>query len=228
MNAEGNCGNLEDILKLPSLTRYSPKFHGCGGYPGAPPFQLSDSNQGNLSRVAHFLMLIGCCLLLLGTALDVISHYAYDFILGNVYFAHSLFTDIGGTMALVGVIMAAVRRYGQRPERLDNRREDLWAMVAIGSIILTGFIVEGLRIAATEMVPNPGWAGWSPGGWLVAKAFAGISQDSLLVLHRVWWWIHSVLTFGFLVYIAARFNRLWHIVISPLNVFWRKLGPREL
>ena len=25
---------------------------------------------------------------------------------------------------------------------------------------------------------------------------------------------------------CSQFQRLWHIIISPLNVFWRNLGPR--
>ena len=103
-------------------------------------------------------MLIGCCLLLLGTALDVISHYIYDFILGDFYFVHSLFVDIGGIMALIGVIMVFIRRYGQRPERLDNKTEDLMALLAIILIIVTGFIVEGLRVAANEIVDHPAWS----------------------------------------------------------------------
>jgi Fe-S oxidoreductase/nitrate reductase gamma subunit len=176
--------------------------------------------------LAHFLIAIGCALLLLGTAMDVISHYVYDFILGNFYFAHSLFSDIGGLMALIGVIMAFIRRYGQRPERLDNKTGDLMALLAIVLIIVTGFIVEGLRVAANEIVENPSWSPWSPGGYLLAVAFSNFSRDSLLIAHRTMWWIHSFITFGFLLYIALYFNRLWHIILSPLNVFWRNLGSR--
>ncbi len=121
--------------------------------------------------VMHFLIAIGCIFLLIGTAMDVISHYVYDFILGNFYFGHLLFTDIGGIMALIGVIMAFIRRYGQRPERLDNRREDLMALLAIIIIIVTGFILQGFRIAANELPFHPGWSRWSPGGWLLGYGF---------------------------------------------------------
>jgi Fe-S oxidoreductase/nitrate reductase gamma subunit len=179
-----------------------------------------------LPGFAHFLIAIGCILLLIGTAMDVVSHYVYDFIKDGVYFAHSLFSDIGGLMALIGVILVFIRRYIQKPERLDNRAEDLMALLAIILIIFTGFIVEGFRIAATEMPNHPDWSRWSIGGFLVAKALINIDNNSLLVLHRVWWWLHSILTFAALLYIALNFNRLWHIIISPLNVFWRNLGPR--
>ena len=176
--------------------------------------------------IAHFLIAIGCCLLLLGTALDVFSHYTVEFLKGNMYFAHSMFTDIGGLMALVGVIIAAVRRYGQKPDRLDNKTGDLMALLAIVIIIVSGFVVEGLRVAADEIVENPAWSRWSPGGYLLAGWFRSFDHGALLVAHRTLWWIHSLVTFGFLVYIALYFNRLWHIVLSPLNVFWRNTGPR--
>jgi Fe-S oxidoreductase/nitrate reductase gamma subunit len=203
------------------------KFLGVADNLGHRPFKLKDLLPKELyPGLAHFLIAIGCCLLLLGTAMDVISHYVYDFIIGDFYFAHSLFTDIGGIMALVGVIMVTVRRYIQKPERLDNKRDDLMALLAIGLIIITGFVVQGLRIAADELLIHPAWSDWSPGGWLLAKAFVNIDHGTLLVLHRTLWWVHSVLVFGFLIYIALYFNRLWHIVISPLNVLWRDLGPR--
>jgi Fe-S oxidoreductase/nitrate reductase gamma subunit len=203
------------------------KFFGVADNLGHRPLKLRDLLPREIyPGLSHFLIAIGCSLLLLGTALDVISHYIYDFIRGDFYFAHSMFTDIGGIMALVGVIMAAIRRYGQRPDRLDNKTGDLMALLAISLIIITGFIVEGLRVAANEIVEHPTWSQWSPGGYLLANAFSGIDHNTLLVLHRTMWWTHSLITFGALFYIALYFNRLWHIIISPLNVFFRNLGPR--
>ena len=172
------------------------------------------------------MLAIGCILLLIGTALDVISHYVYDFILGDFYFVHSMFTDIGGVMALVGVIILFTRRYVQKPERLDNKREDLMALLAVVLIIISGFVVEGFRVAAFELPDHRAWSHFSPGGFILANAFSGMSHDSLVIWHRVMWWLHSILTFGFLVYIALYFNRLWHIILSPLNVFYRNLNPR--
>jgi Fe-S oxidoreductase/nitrate reductase gamma subunit len=194
---------------------------------GHRPMRLIDLKPKEFfPGISHFLIAIGCAMLLLGTAMDIVSHYVYDFIKDGVYFAHSLFSDIGGLMALIGVILVFIRRYGQKPERLDNRTEDLMALLAIILIIFTGFIVEGFRVAATEIPIHPDWSRWSFGGFLMAKILVTFDYNSLLILHRVWWWIHSGLTFAALIYIALNFNRLWHIIISPINVFWRNLGPR--
>jgi Fe-S oxidoreductase/nitrate reductase gamma subunit len=203
------------------------KFMGIANNIGHRPYQLRDIIPREwYPGVTHFLLAIGCILLLIGTAMDIVSHYGYEFILGNVYFAHSLFSDIGGIMALIGVIMAVIRRYIQRPQRLDNKREDLIALLAIAIIVVSGYVVEGLRIAADEITTHPVWSYWSPGGYILAEVFRNFSNGSLLIAHRTMWWIHSFLTLGFLVYIAFYFNRLWHIVLSPLNVFWRNLEPR--
>ncbi len=203
------------------------KFIGVAENAGHRPYRLQDLMPREFyPGVAHFLVAIGCLLLLLGTAMDVISHYVYEFILGNVYFAHSLIADIGGIMALIGIIMLVIRRYVRKPARLDNQRGDLMAILAIVLIIVTGFVVEGFRIAATELPENPGWSQWSVGGFLMAHSLSGISHEALVFWHRATWWLHTIVAFGFMFYIALYWNRLWHIFISPLNVFWRNLGPR--
>jgi len=176
--------------------------------------------------LVHFLIFAGTIILLIGTALDVISHYFIEFLHGSVYLGFSVVTDIGGIMAIIGVILAIVRRYGQKPDRLDNKFDDLIALLLILVVIVTGFIVEGFRIAATELKTNPDWAPWSPGGYVFALAFSGLSQDALLIWHRVWWWLHSIIAVGAIIYVAFCFSRLWHIVIDPVNVFFRNLGPR--
>ncbi len=174
----------------------------------------------------HFLIFVGTIILLIGTVLDIINHYAIDFMHGSFYLGYSAATDAGGIMAIIGVILAMVRRYGQKPDRLDNKFDDFMALLLILVVIVTGFIVEGLRIAATELRTTPDWAPWSPGGYVFALAFSGLSQSALLTWHQVWWWLHSVIAVGAIVYVALYFSRLWHIVIDPVNVFFRNLGPR--
>jgi len=174
----------------------------------------------------HFLIFVGTIILLIGTVLDVISHYIVHFLHGDVYLAFSLATDVGGIMAVIGVVLALVRRYIQKPDRLDNQFDDLVALLLILVVVITGFFVEGLRIAATELRITPDWAPWSPGGYVVALMFKGLSQGALITLHQVSWWLHSVISVGAIIYVALYFSRLWHIVIDPLNVYFRNLGPR--
>ncbi len=173
----------------------------------------------------HFFIFIGCIILLLGAFLDAISHYFFHFLQGSLYLGYSLVTDVGGILVLIGVILAIIRRYIQKPDRLDNKREDLIALLLIFIVVVTGFIVEGFRIAATELQTAPSWAPWSPGGFILALAFSGLGESSLLLWHRIIWWFHMVISLGAIAYVSLYWNRLWHIIISPLNVFFRSLEP---
>jgi Fe-S oxidoreductase/nitrate reductase gamma subunit len=176
--------------------------------------------------LAHFLIFAGCIVFLLGAFLDAISHYFFDFMHGGFYLGYSVVVDSFGILAVVGVLLAVTRRYTQRPERLDNKPGDLIALMLILVIVVTGFIVEGLRIAATELQTNPDWAPWSPGGYALALAFRGFNENTLLLWHRGTWWFHVFLSLGAIVYVSLFNNRLFHIIWDPVNVFFRDLGPR--
>ena len=103
--------------------------------------------------LAHFLIFTGCIVLLLGAFLDFISHYFFNFMHGSFYLGYSVVTDSFGILVIIGVILAVVRRYVQKPDRLDNKWDDLVALLLILVVVVTGFIIEGLRMAATELQP---------------------------------------------------------------------------
>jgi Fe-S oxidoreductase/nitrate reductase gamma subunit len=174
----------------------------------------------------HFLIFSGFVVLFLATALEFINHYFVHFLEGNSYLAYSLLADIFGIFVIIGVVLALIRRYGQKPARLDNKRDDLIALLLILGIVITGFILEGFRIAATELRDNPGWAVWSPGGYALALAFQGADQATLLGWHVGIWWFHIVLTLGTAVYVALFNSRLFHILWDPVNIFFRNLGAK--
>jgi Fe-S oxidoreductase/nitrate reductase gamma subunit len=175
--------------------------------------------------IMHLLIFWGFVILLLASAIDAVTHYANRHIVGTPYLWFSLMADIGGLLVLVGIVMAAYRRYILKPERLNSVLDDGIGLALIAAILITGYMVEGLRQAATELTPHPDWAVWSPFGFVFAKAFAGMSQDSLLFWHRSLWWFHAALTIGAFIYVALVFSKLQHILVSPLNVFFRSLGP---
>ncbi len=175
--------------------------------------------------IMHLIIFWGCVILLLAAAIDAVTHYISRYISGTPYLWFSLIVDIAGLLVLIGIIMAAFRRYIMKPKRLNTVLDDGIVIVLTTAILITGFIVEGLRQAATEINIHPDWAVWSPGGLVFAKAFAGMSQNSLLFWHRSLWWSHSVLVNGAIIYFALVFSKLQHVVVSPLNVFFRSLGP---
>ncbi len=173
----------------------------------------------------HFILFWGFVILLLASGVDAFTHYIAGHIIGTPYLWFKLIVNIGGLLALIGIIMAAFRRYVSKPKRLNTLLDDGIGMALIAAMLITGFMVEGLRLAAIEMTLHPDWAEWSVGGWVFAKAVAGASQSSLLFWHWSLWWLHSGLVLGAIVYSGLVFSKLQHIIVSPLNIFFRSLGP---
>jgi len=194
----------------------------------------------------HFLIFWGAVIFLLGAFVDFITHYGVSGVVngehvhglwGAPYLGLSVVVDVLGIGVLIGVMFAAYRRYVQKPDRLDNKPENTIALALIFVIVLTGFIVEGLRIAYftnnpsafREILPldyNPDWALWSPGGWVFGKIFAGLSSGALLLAHSSLWWFHTFLGLGAIVYVALTWSSLAHIVVGPFNVLFRSSRPK--
>jgi Fe-S oxidoreductase len=134
----------------------------------------------------------------------------------------SLTVDLFGVAATAAVIVALVRRYLARPARLWKPRDMegyalfLWLLLAV---LISGFLVEGLRILYTR---DP-WGFWSPGGWLAARPFAGLYGIQQAGLHRVLWWGHAILAFGFIA--ALPFTLIRHILAAPTNIALRRTTP---
>jgi Fe-S oxidoreductase/nitrate reductase gamma subunit len=177
--------------------------------------------------IMHLLIFWGFAVLFLGTATIVVQE---DFVLpiwgttffhGNFYLYYSLALDVFGFLAIIGVLMALVRRYIMRPERLDNKADDAVALCFILAVLVTGFLLEGARLAA-ELPP---WGRWSPVGWTVASlVFNQASYHGIRVTHQAVWWIHLALSFGFIGYIT--YSKLLHIISSAVSIFFRNLNPR--
>ena len=134
----------------------------------------------------------------------------------------------GGLLLLVGLLIALYRRYIQRPPRLNTVLENGVFLGLIMAMVLTGFLLQSLRMAATEMEPSsplyhPEWARWSPVSYVIALALrgAGTSVYVMEVTHFALWWFHAALMSATFVYAAYRFRSLLHIFVSPVNVLLR-------
>jgi len=171
--------------------------------------------------IMHFLLFWGFLFLFLGTATIVIQDdflellFGIKFIIGNFYLIFSFVLEIAGLMAIVGILLALWRRYVVKPKRLDNKPEDAIILLWILAVLITGFLVEGARIAATGRLP---YEVWSFVGWAVAGIFGG-SQEGLKVAHMVLWYLHLVISIGLIAYIV--YSKLLHIITSSINMMIR-------
>lgn len=176
----------------------------------------------------HALIFWGAMFLLLATTLDPISYYIIHFMEGNTYLTISFLADLGGSMILVGLAMVVIRRYIQKPDRLDNIPADAIGLALIFVLVLSGFILEGLRMQVTAAnspeLPIMEWAQWSFLGFEFARAFEGGSH--LMGWYEGLWWAHSILVVGAIFYIAIKFPKLTHMVATPMNAFFRTARPK--
>jgi ferredoxin len=152
------------------------------------------------------------------------SDAEHAFLTGNVYLVYSLIGDVFGIVGLVGIGMAINRRYISPPPKIgwDRRStEDALIVGVLGVVLFSGFLVEGMRIAATEIPQgNETWSYWSPGGWVIAKMVGGMSISAIESFHRVFWWFHVVLAFGLLTMMAM--TKFRHIIFAPVNAFFKR------
>ncbi len=143
------------------------------------------------------------------------------FLYGATYRWFSLLSDVLGVVAIVGLCMALARRLVLRPKHVVSLSEDAIALGLLLLLFVQGFVVEGLRIAVTELPANLSLARWSPGGYVVALLVRDASADTLRAIHRASWWFHAVTAFVFMGYLAA--GKLNHILYGMLNIFFRNL-----
>lgn len=137
-------------------------------------------------------------------------------------FPLSLLLDLVGTLGIIGILLAAYRRYVKKPENqtYDTSPGNLIALLILLGIFMLGFCTEGLRIARSQ----PEWMAWSPVGWVFSQFFSGLSEPSQVLLHRLFWRMHLFFVLGFIAFIP--YSRMLHIVTGPANVYFRSLVPK--
>jgi Fe-S oxidoreductase len=141
--------------------------------------------------------------------------FGIEFIKGDFYLIFSFLTDLAGILAIIGILMAMWRRYVAKPDRLDNKPDDLIVLLWILVVLITGFLTEAARLAAD---PKP-YEVWSFAGWFLKSIFPSAEQGATYMPHTIMWYLHMLLSFGLIVYIA--YSRLLHIITSSLNMMFR-------
>jgi Fe-S oxidoreductase/nitrate reductase gamma subunit len=185
-----------------------------------------------LPGVGHFFLFMGFVAALIATTIIAIEKdlgylgLHVDFWKGGFYLWYSLIGDILMALGVVGLLFLAFRRYVLRPPHLTETWDDAGTLFGLLLVFLTGFLVEGLRIGATELRQHPDWALWSPVGYVLAKWLGAAipSQAGLLGWHRAWWWIHVLISFGLIAYMG--WSKLSHAIFAPIAVLFRNLDAR--
>jgi Fe-S oxidoreductase len=167
----------------------------------------------------HVALAWGFFVFFMGTALATIDSHFFKFLRGNIYLLYKFVLDIFTVFFLVGAVLAAYRRYVQRPRRLTLKPEFTRSLVLVAVIVAGGLIVESLRLA----VEQPAWAWSSPAGWVLAQVWmATAASDTALTNWHLAVWAFHLFTVA-LLFVTLPAGTLLHVLTGPFNVFFSKI-----
>jgi Fe-S oxidoreductase/nitrate reductase gamma subunit len=152
---------------------------------------------------------------------------------GYLYIVISMLADLGGLGGLIAIVWLWVNRTIRKPDALnDSNFMDQVILVLLFIILLTGFPLEALRLAAqmqNELALSGSLAAlayerWSsPIGYPLALTIYHNPLEAIEATHRMLWWFHMALAMTFIAVIP--YTKLWHIFASIGQYFFKDLGP---
>ena len=180
-----------------------------------------------LPGVMHLLVFTGFLILFAATVMVFLdSDVGWPGVYHGSFYVYfeSLTVDIFGILFLVGMLVALWRRYLRAPRFLEHREPaDGLLLGSLFAIALTGFGLEGIRLAAV----HDAWAGWSPGGWVLSRAFRGLGRGGLEDAYPWLWGVHVAMWHTLLA--CVPYTKALHAFTGPLNVFFaRPAAPRSV
>jgi Fe-S oxidoreductase len=175
----------------------------------------------SVAGLAHAAIFWGFLVLFVGTNLVALEYStSISFLHGLFYLLFSLSLDIFGVLMLVGLGVAAIRRFRTQAAS-DHVKGYGPALLLLGLIGVTGFLLEGARMSLL----GSQWFDFSPVGAAVAAGLGYVVKDEaeLVEWHRVIWWSHAFLTFGFIAYLP--FGRMLHTITATLHLLVSEQKP---
>lgn len=170
--------------------------------------------------IVHVAMYTAMIILLVATAtVAAQADLGLPLVQGDFYlYFLSLAVDIAGAAFCIAMVVCIVRRLANK--RLDSRPEDYLVLAIMLVIGVTGFVLEGLRIAGTD----DAWSAWSPVGDAFAQLFTGWSAAQISGVHQFLWYFHMALAFGLIAWWT--YSKLVHVLLVPRAVYQRSLAPK--
>ncbi len=138
-------------------------------------FQRKTLRENFLRWLMHMLISCGFMLLLLMHALDTVvteSLFEGYYSTKNPYF---FLRDLFGFTVFFGLGIAVYRRFIRKVPRLKTNGMDLYAILILAAIMLSGILLEGLKIASYSEFQG------------MVEAYAGIDDESeMTALESLW------------------------------------------
>ena len=179
----------------------------------------------------HFFIFWGFVIITIGSietfGVGIYHGFAYWKFLGKgLTSLLYLLQDVFCAAVMVALGVGLYRRFVVKPERLrydDQRAVNQDASIIIGLILLLIVLLFGAR-AAEYLLSQGEAAGYFPGMAFISVAisgfFTGLSAEALKSWYSFFWWAHTLVILGFLIYIP--FSKHLHLLGAIPNVFFRR------
>jgi Fe-S oxidoreductase len=149
-----------------------------------------------------------------------IKGYEFPFGEGHKYF--SLLQEWATFLMLLAVVYGFYRRYGEKLKRLQWKRDGKAAFVYIALCTLTSSILLTLGFEAIMLDHEPNLV-YAPFSGAIALLFSGIGSTAGTVLFYLFWWVHMVTVFSFMVFVPQ--SKQAHELFAMFNIFFKKTSP---
>ena len=171
----------------------------------------------------HIFLYIGFVVLFVGTLLRaleadiILKIFNVRFLVDGQYLVYKFILNIMGLIAIIGIIMAFIRRLFFKSKFLPDSLSDYLILLDLLVILITGYILDAISTATYRL----DWInGWDPIGILLVNYFSTLPNISLL--YKIVWIFHmeiAIFSVAFLPYM-----KLSHILIGGLvNTFFSRL-----
>ena len=193
-------------------------------------FQRKLFGQSFYRWLAHTLLVFG---FVAAFTVDMIKGFTTGYLVEfGVSFAHvfetgairpflDFFLEFFSFLILVGCMMAIVRRFVIRPDQLRTEEEDITTLLFILFLELSGFFIEGYRIAHPEVIQARNYmANFAPASANNWISFGGYFLSHMLRDIKInpdfLWYFHVVPSLIWVIYIPH--SKLLHIFTSSMTV----------
>lgn len=175
--------------------------------------------KNRYAGIMHFLIFYGILILFICTSLIALSHdilkqlFHFGILTGTFYLVFEVWSNIGGIMLIVGLLMALYRRLAKKI-LLESLLDDYVIISALLVLAVEGFLLGGLKIA---LFPES-FDAYRFVEWAISPVFTttGMTGTLGIVVYRDLWFLHIMTAFAIAAYLP--FSKLSHIALSAMGV----------
>ncbi len=176
------------------------------------------------SGMMHLVLFYGFFIIQIGLIELIIKGFisGYEFPFGQAHKYFSFLQEWTTFLMMCAVVYAFYRRYIEKLKRLQLKRDGKAAFVIIALFTLTLSILLTLGFERVMLGYKLDFV-YAPFSSIIATLFSWIGATAAIVLFNIFWWVHMVTVFAFMVFVPQ--SKQAHEVFALFNIFFKKTGP---